>query len=268
MHPVLFKFGPIEIRFYGLMYVIAILVGTYLIKKEVKRKGIGLTPDAVTNLVLLTVAGGIIGARLYYVVFNMGYYLANPLEIPAVWHGGLAIHGGLMGGASAAWFYLRSANVAFWRTSDAVAPAIILGQAFGRFGNFMNGDAHGMPTNLPWGVVFPRESIAGAEFPGIPLHPVMLYEMLINFGIFCFLWFYLRKRQSRDGFLFASYIALYSMGRFFVEGLRADSLMLGPIKAARLLSLSMIAFTVLLIFYARLWKPENTVVKKKSRNRG
>lgn len=265
MHPVLFRFGPIEIRFYGLMYVAAILVGTYLLKKEVKRKGIGLTPDEVTNFFLWTVVGGILGARLYYVVFNMGYYLANPVEIPAVWHGGLAIHGGLIGGAIAAWFYLKRARTPFWRTADAVAPAVILGQAFGRFGNFMNGDAHGVPTNLPWGVVFPRESIAGSEFPGIPLHPVMLYEMLINLGIFCLLWFYLKNRQSRDGFLFASYIALYSMGRFFVEGLRADSLMLGPIKAAQAVSMAVFAFAVFFIFTARLWQARTETAEKKRR---
>jgi len=98
MHPVLIEFGPVAIRFYGLMYVIAILVGSVLIRKEVERKNIALIPDDVMNFIVWTVIGGIIGARAYYVVFNWGYYGANPSEIPAIWHGGLAIHGGLLGG--------------------------------------------------------------------------------------------------------------------------------------------------------------------------
>src|SRR3990170_343860 len=118
MHPVLFEFGPIQIRFYGLMYVVAIFVGSFLIKKEVRRKGIKLTDDDVMNFILWAVLGGILGARIYYVVFNWGYYAANPKEIPAVWHGGLAIHGGLIGGAIVSWAYLKRRAVPFWRMAD------------------------------------------------------------------------------------------------------------------------------------------------------
>ncbi|OGP22108.1 MAG: prolipoprotein diacylglyceryl transferase [Deltaproteobacteria bacterium GWA2_55_10] len=255
MHPVLIEFGPVAIRFYGLMYVIAILVGSVLIRKEVERKNIALIPDDVMNFIVWTVIGGIIGARAYYVVFNWGYYGANPSEIPAIWHGGLAIHGGLLGGITAAWIYLRRKAVLFWRMADAVAPAIILGQAFGRFGNFMNGDAHGRPTDLPWGLVFPPESIAGSEFPNTPLHPTMLYEMFINLGIFSFLWFYLRNKGHKDGFIFAMYLTLYSIGRFIVEHFRADSLMMDSLKAAQAVSLTIAALGLIVIFSKRLWKP-------------
>ncbi|MBI5286673.1 MAG: prolipoprotein diacylglyceryl transferase [Deltaproteobacteria bacterium] len=254
MHPALFEFGPVQIRFYGLMYVVAIFVGSILIKREVKRKGIALSPDDVLNLVLWTVLGGILGARVYYVIFNWGYYWANPWEIPAVWHGGLAIHGGLLGGFLTAFLNLRKHQVPFWRMADVVAPAIILGQAFGRFGNFMNGDAHGGPTTMPWGIVFPPGSIAGMEFPGIPLHPTMLYEMAINLFIFALLWFGLRKRDYKDGFLFAVYLVLYSTGRFFVEFFRADSLMLGPLRAAQLMSLALVFMALGAIVRERLWK--------------
>jgi len=253
VHPILFEYGPIQIRFYGLMYVIAILVGTYLIKKEVRRKGIGLTDDDVMNFILGTVLAGIIGARLYYVVFNLDYYLANPKEIPAVWHGGLAFHGGLIGGLMFAYVYLKRHDIKFWQMADIVAPSIILGQAFGRFGNFMNGDAHGRPTTLPWGIVFPSESIAGAEFPNTPLHPVMLYEMAINLSIFFFLWFVLRKREYKNGFIFAAYIALYSFGRFIVESFRADSLMMGPLRAAQVVSLTIAIVALGAILKGRLW---------------
>ncbi len=274
MHPILLKYGFIEIRFYGLMYVVAILVGTYLIKQEVARKAISLTADEVVSFITWVVIAGVVGARVYYVVFNLKYYLANPVEMPAIWHGGLAIHGGLLGGAVAAWIYLRKHGIAFWRMADAVAPAVILGQTFGRFGNFMNGDAHGRPTAMPWGIVFPPGSIAGSEFPGIPIHPTMLYEMFINFGIFLFLWLVLRKKGHKggrtpgDGYIFAVYIALYSAGRFVVEGFRADSLMLGPLRAAQVVSAAIALFVAGLIIYKRLWEPQATEVKKEKRKRG
>lgn len=256
MHPILFEYGPIQIRFYGLMYVVAILVGSYLIKKEVKRRGVKLTDDDVMNFILWAVLGGIIGARLYYVVFNLNYYLANPKEIPAVWHGGLAFHGGLIGGIIFAYAYLKRHGIKFWKMADVVAPAIILGQAFGRFGNFMNGDAHGMPTTMPWGIIFPPESIAGAEFPNIPLHPVMLYEMAINSSIFFFLWLYLKNRKHKDGFVFAVYLLLYSIGRFIVENFRADSLMLGYLRTAQVVSISVAVAAVIFILKYKLWATE------------
>lgn len=263
MHPILFKYGPIEIRFYGLMYVIGILVGSYLIKSEVRRKGIRLSPDEVMNFIVWVVVGGVIGARLYYIAFNLSYYAANPSEIPALWHGGLAIHGGLIGGVMVAYAYLKKRGVGFWRMADAVAPAIILGQTFGRFGNFMNGDAHGRPTDMPWGIVFPPGSIAGNEFPGIPLHPTMLYELAINFTIFCFLWFYLKKTGHKDGFIFAMYFMLYSAGRFVVEHFRADSLMFGPVRVAQAVSLAIVAATAIIIINRRLWRGTEAAGKRR-----
>lgn len=254
MHPILFEFGPIQIRFYGLMYVIAILAGSFLIKREVRRKGIKLTEDDVMNFILWSVLGGIVGARIYYIAFNWDYYSANLRDIPAVWHGGLAIHGGLIGGILVAYIYLKQRGISFWKMADSVAPAIILGQAFGRFGNFMNGDAHGRPTAMPWGIVFPSGSIAGREFPNIPLHPTMLYEMAINISIFLILWFGLRNREHKNGFIFAAYLMLYSLGRFVVESFRADSLMMGPIRAAQAVSLTLAVATLIAILKGRLWK--------------
>jgi phosphatidylglycerol:prolipoprotein diacylglycerol transferase len=254
MYPVLFKYGFVEIRFYGLMYVVAIIFASFLIKHEVRRRAIELTSDEVTNFIIWVTVGGVVGARLYYVLFNPGYYMAYPAEIPAVWHGGLAIHGGLIGGFITAWVYLKRHNIIFWQLADAVAPVLILGQAFGRFGNFMNGDAHGRPTEMPWGIVFPPGSIAGTEFPGIALHPAMLYELVINFAIFFFLWFVVRKRAYKNGFLMASYIILYSVGRFFVEHFRADSLMLGPLKAAQTVSIAAVLVIGGIVIAGRLWE--------------
>jgi phosphatidylglycerol:prolipoprotein diacylglycerol transferase len=254
MHPVIFDFGPVAIRFYGLMYVVAIVVGGYLIRSEVRRKGLALTDDDIMNFIIWSVLCGVLGARLYYVAFNLDFYLAFPREIPAIWHGGLAIHGGLFGGFLFAIFYLQRRKVPFWHMGDAVAPSMILGQAFGRFGNFMNGDAHGRPTEMPWGVVFPPESIAGHEFPDTPIHPTMLYEMFINLGIFTLLWFVLRKREYKGGFVFALYVVMYSAGRLFVEHFRADSLMLGPLKAAQVVSAVLIVGVLWVIIKNRLWE--------------
>lgn len=252
MHPVLFEFGPISVRFYGLMYVIALLVGLQLVRMESGRLGLGLTKDEASNFCLLTLLAGILGGRIYYVFFNWDFYSRNLQEIPAIWRGGLAIHGGIAGGFLYALWYVRHRGLPFLRLADAVAPSLILGQAFGRFGNFMNGDAHGVPTSMPWGIVFPKESIAGQEFPDTPLHPTMLYELLLNLLWFSLLW-KLRKRPHRDGFIFALYLGLYSAGRLVVESFRADSLMLGPLRAAQVVGILLMGLSAVWILRRRLW---------------
>ncbi len=252
MHPVLITIGPIQIRFYGLMYVVAIIVGYFLLKSEVRRKGMDLTPDDVMNLIFWVVLGGVIGARIYYVLFNWEYYWPDWKEIVAIWHGGLAIHGGILGGLLGGLIYTKRKRVSFLCAADAVAPSLILGQAFGRFGNFMNGDAHGLPTGMPWGIVFPPGSIAGDQFPQTPLHPTMLYELIINLSIFFFLW-KIRKRPAKDGFMISLYLILYSIGRFVVSYFRADSLMIGGFRAAHLISILIVAIVTSLLIKERLW---------------
>lgn len=253
MQPILFEIGPLTLRYYGLMYAIAALLGGWLLGREIRRKGIGLSDDHRWNLVLLILLGGILGARLYYVVFNWDYYGRFPMEIPAIWHGGLAIHGGLLGGVLTGLWYTGRRRLSFWKMADACAPSVVLGQALGRFGNFMNGDAHGVPTDLPWGVVFPPESIAGREFGPVPLHPVMLYELVLNLGIFGLLWS-LRKRPAGDGFLFCLYLILYSVARFLVSFLRADDLYLGPFRAPHVASILLVIGLGTYIIQKKLWK--------------
>lgn len=256
MHPVLFKIGPVEIRYYGLMYVIGIVVGIILMRREVVRKNLNLSKDDIISYAFWVVIGGLLGGRIYYVIFQWNqYYAGNPLEVFAIWHGGLAIHGGIIGGALFTWLYSRVKKVNFLDLLDITAPALALGQVFGRFGNFMNGDAHGLPTNLPWGIVFPPGSVAGDEFPGQPLHPVMLYELALNLASFFILW-RLRKTDHKRGFIFALYILNYGILRFFVSFLRADSLMLGNIRGALVISAVFIAGSLSLILVFRLWKKE------------
>ncbi len=259
MHPILFELGPIQIRYYGLMYAIAILCALPMIQRETRRKLIPLTDDQSMNFLMLCVLGGIVGARFYYVLFNWDAYRADMWETLKVWHGGLAIHGGIIGGALVGWWLTARHHLSFWRMADVVAPPIILGQTFGRFGNFMNGDAHGVPTEMPWGMVFPPTSIAGREFPGMPLHPVMLYEMGLNFCIFLFLWNIRKKPYKHDGLLACLYIGLYSIGRFIVSFFRADNLMFRQFSAPHVISIILIALAGWLIVTRRLW--EQTTLK-------
>ena len=256
MHPVLITIGPVEVRYYGLMYVIGIIVGIILMRRETERTRINLTKDDIISYAFWVVIGGLLGGRLYYVIFQWRqYYAGNPLEIFAIWHGGLAIHGGIICGVLFAWVYARAKKAQFWTLLDITAPVLALGQAFGRFGNFMNGDAHGLPTNLPWGIVFPTGSVAGDEFPGQALHPVMLYELALNLISFFILW-RLRKTDHKPGFIFALYILNYGILRFFVSFLRADSLMLGNIRGALVISALFMAGAGAFILVFRLWKQE------------
>lgn len=254
MHPTLIKIGPVDIRYYGVMYVIAIIVGIILLRKEIWRKGINLTKDDVIGFTFWMIIGGIFGARIFYVLFLWNsYYVQNPMEIFAVWHGGLAIHGGILGGTATVFLYSKVKRVKFFELTDAVSPLLALGQAFGRFGNFMNGDAHGIPTQLPWGIVFPEGSVAGDEFPGQPLHPVMLYELALNLISFFILWKF-RKSEHRNGFIFALYLFNYGFIRFFVSFLRADSLMVGRFRGAHILSALFIVGSLVFVFSFKLWK--------------
>jgi phosphatidylglycerol:prolipoprotein diacylglycerol transferase len=254
MHPVLVRLGPLEIRYYGLMYVIAFVVGFFLIRAEVRRRGLPLKSEDLLDLFLVIIPLGLLFARAYYVAFRWDVYRAQPGEIFKLWHGGLAIHGGLLGGALGLWLGARWKKVRLWPLADVVVPAVILGQAIGRVGNFLNGDAFGTPTSLPWGIVFPPTSPAGQAYPSQPLHPAMLYELLGNLIVFGVLW-RLRKRPAQPGFLTAVYFMGYSVVRGLVSCVRGDSLWLGPIRAAHVASLLLFLGFGLWLWRARLWQP-------------
>ena len=235
MNPVLVQIGPLSIRYYGLMYVIAFTVGFFLIAREVRRKHLELSTEDLLDLLLWTVPMAIIGARLYYVAFDWQAFAGDPIRILMIWKGGLAIHGGVLAGAITVLVYARVKRVAFWALTDAMVPSLILGQAIGRIGNLINGDAHGLPTTLPWGIRYPAFTPAGdpipagAQFPGAATHPSMIYEMILNLLIFAFLWG-VRKRGHKDGFSTGMYLVLYSVARFIVSFTRADSLWLGRLR--------------------------------------
>jgi len=224
--PIAFQIGQLKVHWYGIILTSAMLIGTILAAREAERKG--LNSDHLYNLAIFLIPISILFARTYYVIFNWSYYSINLAEIPAIWHGGLAIHGAVLGGLLTGYFYAHYYNLGFGRLADIVAPSVALGQAIGRWGNFVNQEAYGVPTNLPWAMY-----IAG-EYR----HPTFLYESLWDLGVF-FLLLWQRKRNKilQDGDLFLIYLFTYSIGRFLVEGLRTDSLMLGPLRMAQVISI-------------------------------
>jgi phosphatidylglycerol:prolipoprotein diacylglycerol transferase len=242
--PIALQIGPIAIRWYGLLIASAVLLGTSLAHREAMRRG--EDPDQLLNVIVLGVISALVGARLYYVLFNWGYYSPRPTKILAVWEGGLAIHGGILGGVLATAMYSLRKKLPLLTYLDIMAPPLVLGQAIGRWGNFFNQEAFGTPTNLPWKLYIEPyhrpPQLAAFEF----FHPTFLYESVWNLGVFVVLYFLLRRRMERaPGALSLCYLGLYSLGRFFVEGLRIDSLMLGPVRAAQVVSFALMATSLL-----------------------
>jgi phosphatidylglycerol:prolipoprotein diacylglycerol transferase len=232
---VVLHLGPLTFRWYGILMAGAMAIGLWLAYREAVRRGVD--PDSLLKASELGLLGGLVGARLYYVVFNLDYYGRFPAKILAVWEGGLAIHGGVLGGL------LLGGGYALWRGLPAVtyldiaAPSLALGQAIGRWGNFFNEEAFGTPTGLPWRLyISPQHrpvQYAQDEF----FHPTFLYESLWDLLVFVVLVWVFRDRLERaPGALFLTYVGFYSVGRFITEALRTDALMFGPIRVAQVAS--------------------------------
>ncbi len=239
MDPIAFQVGPLPVRWYGILMSSALAIGTLLAYREAIRQK--LDPEQIINLVIIAAPLAFIGARAYYVLFRWSYYSSNPSEIPAIWHGGLAIHGALIAGVLAGYFFVKWQKLKFWQIADIVAPSIILGQAIGRWGNFFNQEAYGYPTDLPWAMYI----------DGAYRHPTFLYESLWDLGVFLFLLWYRRRKGIRHGEVFLTYAILYSAGRFIVEAFRTDSLMLGSLRAAQVISVIIILSAAGIIYYRR-----------------
>jgi phosphatidylglycerol---prolipoprotein diacylglyceryl transferase len=228
----------VSIRWYGVLIASSMAFGLWLAARDAARRG--ESPDDLLKAAELALIGGLVGARLYYVLFNLDYYQTQPWwRTFAVWEGGLAIHGGLIVGLLAGGLYVWAKGLPLLTYLDIVAPSLPLGQAIGRWGNFFNEEAFGGPTALPWKLFIsePRRPPAFVDNPYF--HPTFLYESLWNAGTFLVLYFLLRRRFERaPGALFLAYLGLYSLGRFWVEGLRTDSLMLGSLRVAQLVSIA------------------------------
>ena len=255
MHPIFLDLGFLQIRWYGLMYALGLLAGIKMILTELKRRKINYNEDQIFNIIMSGFIGALIFARLYYVIFSFDIYRDNLWEILAVWHGGLAIHGGIIGGVLFGYLACKFYKIKPWLFADVVTPAALLGQALGRFGNLMNGDAHGTATNMLWGLVFAPGTPAYMEHGLQPSHPTMIYEMLLNLFFFAIL-YKLQKGQYKNGFIFCMYLIFYSIGRFIVSFFRADDLYLLGLNLPHLVSIVLICGGFYFILRYQLHKPE------------
>ena len=239
MNRVAFTIFGLDIMWYGVLMASAMILCVLLALKEGKR--VNISEDDILNLAIVSIPCGLIGARLYYVIFNWSWYSKHLSEILNFRGGGMAIHGALIGGILAGFIYTKIKKINFFKMADTVMIGIPLGQAIGRWGNYINGEAHGGPTSLPWGIMV----------NGVKVHPTFLYESIWDLAIFIFIWSF-RKKKKYEGQLAIYYLILYSLGRFFIEGLRADSLMIGLLRMAQVISL--ITIIVCLILHKILSK--------------
>lgn len=248
MYPILLKLGSFELRSYGVVIAFAILAAYLLGRREASRRN--MDPRLVEDFAFFAILFGIVGARLYYVAFfDPGMFLRQPLMVLALWKGGLAVHGALLAGVLTGIWFCRKRGISFWTFGDTLAPALILGQAIGRLACFLNGDAYGIPTTVPWAVTF-TDPNAMAPL-GVPRHPTQLYEMGLNLLLFGFLWI-LRKRRLVPGQLFLFYAGGYGVIRFVVETFREDQLQFaGGVSAAQTLSVLVLVGSLLALAFLR-----------------
>ena len=239
MDPVAFTLFGLEVKWYGILISSGIVIGALLAFREAKR--VGFKEDDLIDVLLYAIPLSVLGARLYYVAFMWDYYGKNPKQILNFRGGGMAIHGALIAAVVTAIIFCKKRKVNFWQLVDICAPSISLGQAIGRWGNYINQEAYGTPTDLPWGIVI----------NGVKVHPTFLYESIWDFLVFVFLLWYRKNKSKVRGETFLLYLALYSLGRFFIEGLRIDSLMLGPIRVAQLVSLVTAIAAMIILFYRK-----------------
>ncbi len=268
--------GFLTIRWYGLLISLSVVIGIFISKKLAKSRNIN--PEYVSEIIPSLIISSIIGARSYYVIFEWRQYSGNNfftyfdfynylIKIPsflAIWEGGIAIHGGLIGGFLSILFFCKSKNIHLKTFIDILIPSIILGQSIGRWGNFFNNEAFGIPTDLPWKLFIPLQN-RPIEFTNYQFfHPTFMYESFWNFFIFILLItiFYMQNKNNtvRPGFISCLYLISYSFGRFWIEGLRIDPLCLGGLppfcdgglRIAQFISIFLFSSGLIGIFFLRL----------------
>ncbi|HCV1766480.1 TPA: prolipoprotein diacylglyceryl transferase [Staphylococcus aureus] len=249
--PVAFNLGPLSVRWYGIIIAVGILLGYFVAQRALVKAG--LHKDTLVDIIFYSALFGFIAARIYFVIFQWPYYAENPSEIIKIWHGGIAIHGGLIGGFIAGVIVCKVKNLNPFQIGDIVAPSIILAQGIGRWGNFMNHEAHGGPVSRAFleQLHLPNFIIENMYINGQYYHPTFLYESIWDVAGFIIL-VNIRK-HLKLGETFFLYLTWYSIGRFFIEGLRTDSLMLtSDIRVAQLVSILLILISISLIVYRRI----------------
>ncbi|MEX2461597.1 MAG: prolipoprotein diacylglyceryl transferase [Paenibacillaceae bacterium] len=284
INPIAFSLGSIDVRWYGIILGSAALIALLIAIQEGKR--FHINPDFFMDFLLVAVPSAIVGARAYYVIFKWNDYRNNLWEVFMIWHGGIAIYGALIGSIIGVAFYVRAKGYDFWRIADIAAPGLIIGQMIGRWGNFMNQEAHGGPVTesfLRNSLHLPNFIVNQMYIEGTYYHPTFLYESIWTFVGFLLLLVLRRRPFLRAGEVFISYFIWYSIGRFLVEGLRTDSLAFtgpswlasltnglwspmklmfesgqlddGNIRVSQLLSILIILVAIVLIYYRRSLVP-------------
>lgn len=219
--PVFFRLGPLQFRWYGLMYVLGFIISYFIIRGEVRRRKLELDNEGVGDLIFFLALGVVLGGRLGYVLFyDLASYLSNPLKILYIWQGGMSFHGGMLGVAVAAFWFARSRKLPLLQLADLAALAAPVGLGLGRIGNFINGELFGRPTDLPWGVIFP-------EGGAVPRHPSQLYEAVLEGLVLFFVVRWLARRIPVTGSAMAAFLAGYGLFRSFVELFRQPDSQLG-----------------------------------------
>ena len=221
-----FSIGHFDIHYYGIIMFFAILCGIVVMYKIAKNFYKDVDTDIILDILPVIIISAIVGARVYYVLMDFQYYINHLSEIIAVWNGGLSIHGALIGGITAGFILTKKYKLSFLKYADVFAYGLLIGQAIGRFGNYFNCEAFGMPTKLPFGLFIPTIYRPAEYLHYEYFHPTFLYESLWNILVFLILFFVVRKiPKVADGTVFFSYLILYSAGRFFIEQIRIDSVL-------------------------------------------
>ena len=247
-----------DIYWYGIIICAGFILAELYVNS--RTKDFGITSDNLTDCLIICVPLGIICARIYYVVFEWGYYAQHPGEIIAIWKGGIAIYGGIIGTLIGLFVYSRVKKLSLASLCDLAAFGLLIGQCIGRWGNFVNGEAHGGPTTLPWGMTIDGQSM---------VHPTFLYESLWNLAGFVLLHFYSKKRRFK-GEIALLYAAWYGAGRAWIEGLRTDSLYIGSVRVSQLLAIisCIAAVAVLARQYHRIKVAKAFYVPETDENKG
>lgn len=256
MNPVAFNIGNFEIRWYGILIVLGIFIGMFIAYYNSKK--LNLDFEKIIDVFLVAFPCAIVGARAYYVFFEFDNFKNNIWSVFNLRTGGLAIHGGLIGALIGTIIYCKFKKIEMMKYLDVVAPSLILAQAIGRWGNFMNGEAHGDVVSYEFISKFPEFIQKGMYLDGHYYNPTFLYESMWNLIIFLILMIILHKKKSNEnGVVIASYAVLYSVGRLFIESLRTDSLMIGNIRIAQFMSILGVIIGITYIIYVKSKKHLN-----------
>ncbi|EHB5387542.1 TPA: prolipoprotein diacylglyceryl transferase [Listeria monocytogenes] len=251
LDPVAIQIGSISVKWYGVIIASAVVIALLLALSEANKRK--MDKEIIVDLLIWAIPISIISARIYYVIFEWDFYKNNLGEIVKIWHGGIAIYGALIGAVLTAIIFSRIKKISFWQLADVVAPSLIIAQAIGRWGNFMNQEAHGAETTRSFleRLHLPDFIINQMYIDGAYYQPTFLYESLWNVLGFIVL-LIIRRTKIRRGELFLGYVIWYSFGRFFIEGMRTDSLMWGDFRVSQVLSLLLIVLSIGIIIYRRM----------------